>query len=96
MDNDSDEYEGQDYNEFSSNDDMSDSEPMMMDDRHRPRKAHARIKQHASNMATRQRNLKQKFRAFVRRFRLTDDVSIFLDIIFIVLLNDKEPINKLL
>ena len=43
VDNDSDEDEVHDYNEFSSNDEMSDSEPMMIDEHHRPRKP-SRIK----------------------------------------------------
>ncbi|KAL8613754.1 hypothetical protein ACOMHN_029611 [Nucella lapillus] len=71
VDNDSDEDEVQDYNEFSSNDEMSDSEPMMMDEHHRPRKT-TRIK--ARPATTRQRNLKQKFRALIRKFKLSEEV----------------------
>ncbi|XP_076464543.1 phosphofurin acidic cluster sorting protein 1-like isoform X2 [Babylonia areolata] len=71
VDNDSDEDEVQDYNEYSSNDEMSDSEPIMMDEHPRPRKS-SRSK--ARPATSRQRNLKQKFRALIRKFKLTEDV----------------------
>lgn len=52
VDNDSDEDEVHDYNEFSSNDEMSDSEPVMMDEHHRPRKT-SRIKTRPVTATTR-------------------------------------------
>ena len=55
VDNDSDEDEVHDYNEFSSNDEMSDSEPMMMDEHHRPRKT-SRIKSRPATATTRVHN----------------------------------------
>ncbi|KAK7105060.1 phosphofurin acidic cluster sorting protein 1-like [Littorina saxatilis] len=72
VDNDSDDDEVHDYNEFSSNDEMSDSEPMMIDE-HRPRKA-GRIKSRPATVTSRQRNLKQRFRALIRKFKLSEDV----------------------
>ncbi|XP_025104132.1 phosphofurin acidic cluster sorting protein 2-like isoform X3 [Pomacea canaliculata] len=70
VDNDSDEDEVQDYNEFSSNDEMSDSEPMMIDDHPRPRTAGRNKTRPATS---RQRNFKQKFRALIKKFRLTEE-----------------------
>ncbi|KAK7463324.1 hypothetical protein BaRGS_00038125, partial [Batillaria attramentaria] len=72
VDNDSDEDEVHDYNEFSSNDEMSDSEPMMIDEHPRHPRKSARSKTRPAT--TRQRNLKQKFRALMRKLKLTEDV----------------------
>ncbi|CAL1533732.1 unnamed protein product [Lymnaea stagnalis] len=75
IDNDSDDDDGPEYNDDSSNDDMSDSEPTMTEPRARQRK-HSRSK---ARPAVTQRNIKQKFRALLRRFKISEDVLTTLD-----------------
>ncbi|XP_064621588.1 phosphofurin acidic cluster sorting protein 2-like isoform X2 [Lineus longissimus] len=74
IDNDSDDDEPHDYNDNEdwSGDDMSDLEPMDDDSRPvRPRKtSHGPIRQ----VTTRQRNIKQKFIALLRRFKVSEEV----------------------
>jgi hypothetical protein len=53
IDIDSDDDEPHDYNEYSSNDEMSDSEPTMIDEHHRPRKSHGRSKRQPVAATTR-------------------------------------------
>lgn len=61
-----------DDQEFSSNDDLSDVEHLACDEEHRMRmrKSH----QLGPALASRQRNLKQKFISLLRRFKVTDEV----------------------
>ncbi|XP_059160273.1 phosphofurin acidic cluster sorting protein 2-like isoform X2 [Physella acuta] len=77
IDNDSDDDDGPDYNDYSSNDDMSDSEPTMTEHEARARqRKHSRSK---ARPAVTQRNIKQKFRALLKRFKISEDVLTTLD-----------------
>ncbi|XP_067680503.1 phosphofurin acidic cluster sorting protein 2-like isoform X3 [Haliotis asinina] len=72
VDNDSDEEDVHDFNDqdFSSNDEMSDSEPMMLEDdgRPRPRKtSRSKIRP----VTSRQRNIKQRFIALLKKFKVS-------------------------
>ncbi|XP_041353401.1 phosphofurin acidic cluster sorting protein 2-like isoform X1 [Gigantopelta aegis] len=75
VDIESDEEDIHDYNDqdYSSNDEMSDSEPMMLDDdgHTRPRKT-SRGK--VRPVTSRQRNIKQKFIALLKKFKVSEDV----------------------
>ncbi|XP_013077652.1 phosphofurin acidic cluster sorting protein 1-like isoform X1 [Biomphalaria glabrata] len=75
IDNDSDDDDVPEYNDDSSNEDLSDSEPTMTEPRARQRK-HSRSK---ARPAVTQRNIKQKFRALLRRFKISEDVLTTLD-----------------
>ncbi|XP_071079395.1 phosphofurin acidic cluster sorting protein 2-like isoform X3 [Haliotis cracherodii] len=72
VDNDSDEEDVHDFNDqdFSSNDEMSDCEPMMLeeDGRPRPRKtSRSKIRP----VTSRQRNIKQRFIALLKKFKVS-------------------------
>ncbi|XP_063427906.1 phosphofurin acidic cluster sorting protein 2-like isoform X4 [Mytilus trossulus] len=73
VDNDSDDDENEDDVEYWSNNELSDFEPVMMG---RPRKS-SRGKIHASRgrvgAAQQQRNIKQRFIALLKRFRITEE-----------------------
>lgn len=74
IDNDSDDDEAQEFNdqESSSNDELSDSEGMMLveDGRTRPRKT---SRGQIRPVTSRQRNFKQKFIALLRRFKVSEE-----------------------
>ncbi|BFZ12018.1 hypothetical protein BsWGS_15057 [Bradybaena similaris] len=77
IDNDSDDDDGAEYNDYSSNDDMSDSEPTMTEHEVRARqRKHSRSK---NLPVSAQRNIKQKFRALLKRFKVSEDVLTTLD-----------------
>ncbi|CAG5133538.1 unnamed protein product, partial [Candidula unifasciata] len=78
IDNDSDEDDiPLDYNDYSSNEDMSDSEPTMTEHNIRARqRKHSRSK---SRPVATQGNIKQKFRALLKRFKISEDVLTTLD-----------------
>ena len=73
LDNDSDDDDVA-YNDYSSGEDMSDSEPTMVE--HEARRKHSRGKTSRSHTGVTQRNIKQKFRALLRRFKISEDVSL--------------------
>ncbi|XP_035824704.1 phosphofurin acidic cluster sorting protein 2 [Aplysia californica] len=77
IDNDSDDDDVPEYNDYSSNDDMSDSEPTMTE-----HEARARQRKHSRSKigpGVTQRNIKQKFIALLRRFKVSEDVLTTLD-----------------
>ncbi|CAG5134860.1 unnamed protein product, partial [Candidula unifasciata] len=77
IDNDSDDDDGPEYNDYSSNDDMSDSEPTMTEHEVRARqRKHSRSK---NRPVVGQRNIKQKIRALLKRFKVSEDVLTTLD-----------------
>ncbi|XP_053407923.1 phosphofurin acidic cluster sorting protein 2-like isoform X1 [Mercenaria mercenaria] len=72
IDVDSDDDENEEDQENWSNDELSDSEPMMLEDGHsRQRKVNRTKVRPAMN---RQRNLKQKFVALLKRFKISEEV----------------------
>ncbi|KAL3873158.1 hypothetical protein ACJMK2_036310 [Sinanodonta woodiana] len=69
VDNESDFEEGED----SSNYELSDSEPMMLEEHSRPR-ARKSSRNKDSSVISRQRNIKQKFVALLKKFKVTEEV----------------------
>ncbi|GFO04132.1 phosphofurin acidic cluster sorting protein 2 [Plakobranchus ocellatus] len=79
VDDNSDEEDGPEYNDYSSNEDLSDSEPTMTEHEAVARARQRKISRSKARPAISQRNFKQKFRALLKKFKISEDVLTTLD-----------------
>ncbi|GFR96922.1 phosphofurin acidic cluster sorting protein 2 [Elysia marginata] len=79
VDDNSDEEDGPEFNDYSSNEDLSDSEPTMTEHEAVARGRQRKLSRSKARPAISQRNFKQKFRALLKRFKISEDVLTTLD-----------------